>query len=84
MGTAVVPALRGVGAAGRHAGSLDQQLVLHAADDSGRGRPPVLPMPEPIPDTPENIARAIMQGPPKAEWDFEREAERRRNAVRAD
>ena len=23
-----------------------------------------------IPDTPENIARAIMQGPPKAEWDY--------------
>jgi len=32
---------------------------------------------EPIPDTPENIARSIMQGPPKEEWDFEkaREAE---------
>ena len=26
---------------------------------------------EPIPDTPENIARAIMQGPPKERWDFE-------------
>lgn len=23
-----------------------------------------------IPDTPENIARAIMQGPPKTEWDY--------------
>ena len=23
-----------------------------------------------IPDTPENIARAIMQRPPKAEWDY--------------
>ena len=23
-----------------------------------------------IPDTPENIARAIMQGPPKKEWDY--------------
>lgn len=28
---------------------------------------------EPIPDTPENIARSIMQGPPKEEWDFEKE-----------
>ena len=31
-----------------------------------------------IPDTPENIAWAIMQGPPKAEWDYlkqEREPE---------
>ena len=26
-------------------------------------------MPEPISDTPANIARAIMRGPPKKEWD---------------
>ena len=39
-----------------------------------RGRPPVdRPMPEPIPDTPENIARAIMQGPPKKDWDYLKE-----------
>ena len=25
---------------------------------------------EPIPDTPENIARAIMSGPPKKEWRY--------------
>lgn len=36
----------------------------------GRGRPEVLVMPDPIPDTPENIARACMQGPPKKDWDF--------------
>ena len=30
-----------------------------------RGRPVEKPMPEPIPDTSENVARAIMQGPPK-------------------
>ena len=24
----------------------------------------------PIPDTPENVALAIMQGPPKKEWEF--------------
>ena len=35
-----------------------------------RGRPPVRVMPPPIPDTPENVARAIMQGPPKKDWDF--------------
>jgi hypothetical protein len=28
---------------------------------------------EPIPDAPENIARAIMRRPPKAEWDFEKD-----------
>ena len=27
-------------------------------------------MPERIPDTPEDVARAIMQGPPKRDWDF--------------
>lgn len=26
---------------------------------------------EPIPDSPENVARAIMMGPPKERWDFE-------------
>ncbi len=31
---------------------------------------------EPIPDTPENIARAIMQGPPKKEWDFLKKVEK--------
>lgn len=35
-----------------------------------RGRPVELVMPEPIPDKPENIARACMQGPPKKTWDF--------------
>ena len=35
-----------------------------------RGRPVEKPMPEPIPDTPENIARAIMAGPPKKDWDY--------------
>ena len=34
-----------------------------------RGRP-ARPMPEPVPDTPENIARAAMQGPPKKEWRY--------------
>ncbi len=37
-----------------------------------KGRPPKLVMPEPIPDTPANIVRACMTGPPKAEteWDY--------------
>ena len=35
-----------------------------------RGRPVKKHMPEPIPDTPENIARSIMQGPPKKDWDY--------------
>ena len=35
-----------------------------------RGRPVENEMPEPIPDTPENVARAAMQGPPKREWRY--------------
>ena len=35
-----------------------------------RGRPPVLVMPAPIPDTPENVTRAILSGSPKRDWDF--------------
>ncbi len=37
-----------------------------------RGRPR-LKWPDQIPDTPENVARAIMQGPPKKEWQFLKE-----------
>ena len=42
-----------------------------------RGRPVEKPMPAPIPDTPENIARAIMRGPPKKEWDYLKAAKAR-------
>ena len=37
-----------------------------------RGRPPVYVMPDPIPETPKNVARAILNTPPKKdnEWDF--------------
>lgn len=35
-----------------------------------RGRPVEKSLPPSIPDTPENIARACMQGPPKKKWDF--------------
>ena len=32
--------------------------------------PTKLKMPPRIPDTPENIARSCMQGPPKKKWDY--------------
>ena len=34
------------------------------------GRPQVLVLPEPIPDTPENILRACLKTPPKKDWDY--------------
>ena len=27
-------------------------------------------LPDPIPDTPENVAKLIMQGPPKKKWRY--------------
>ena len=38
----------------------------------GRGRPRIYVMPEPIPDTPENIARIFLNSPvvPKGGWQF--------------
>ena len=35
-----------------------------------RGRPVQNTLPPPIPDTPENIAKACMQGPPKKKWRY--------------
>ena len=37
-----------------------------------RGRPVEKPLPEPIPDTPENVARALVNTPPKddGDWDY--------------
>ena len=42
-----------------------------------RGRPVEKPMPEPIPDTAENIARALLTTPPKDEddWDYLKDRE---------
>lgn len=37
-----------------------------------RGRP-ARPMPERIPDTPENVARALMTTPPIDDWEYLRE-----------
>ena len=39
-----------------------------------RGRPTARVMPDPIPDTPENVVRALCQGPPKpaGQWEFEK------------
>ena len=37
-----------------------------------RGRPVEKPLPAPIPDTPENVARALVSTPPKddGDWDY--------------
>ena len=45
--------------------------------ETKRGRPVEKHMPEPIPDTPENIARALLTTPPKKadEWDYLKDRE---------
>ena len=49
----------------------DQEPPQEPSQKRGRGRPVERQWPEPIPDTPENIARALMAGPPKAEDEWE-------------
>ena len=38
--------------------------------EPGPGRPPLMQYPAPIPDSPEDIARAMMAGPPKKNWRY--------------
>ena len=46
-------------------------------DPKPRGRPVKYPLPDPIPDTPENIAKAILATPPKKrqEWQHDQKRE---------
>ena len=43
-----------------------------------RGRPVEHPMPEQIPDTPDNLARIILNTPPKkeSEWEYSKKRQR--------
>ena len=46
--------------------------VKRLAKAKKAGRPPTLTMPEPIDDTPENVAKTMMRTPPRkrGEWKF--------------
>jgi hypothetical protein len=46
-----------------------------------RGRPVKYPLPEPIPDSPENIANAILSTPPKKREDWRHVREREAGAA---
>ena len=49
----------------------------HARQRSpGAGRPPTVEWPDNIPDTPENVLRAVLNTPVKkrGEWDYEKDA----------
>lgn len=41
------------------------------------GRPREMEMPPPIPDSPENILRTVLAGPPKKRWWYLEEHEQR-------
>ena len=47
-----------------------------------RGRPVEYPMPERIPDTPQNVAKAVLNSPPKkrSEWEYLKKREGKRNS----
>ena len=42
-----------------------------------RGRPVQYPLPARIPDTPENVLKAVLAGPPKKHWDYIRKSGRK-------
>ena len=49
------------------------------SENPKQGKPkgrPANRMPEPIPDTPENVTKAMMKGPPKKIWNY---LQRRKN-----
>ena len=49
--------------------------ATHDMKTRSRGRPVEKPMPAPIPDTPENVARALLTTSPKDDggWDYLKE-----------
>ncbi len=63
----------------------DKEIVSQPAETATaktnhkRGRPVKYAMPDPIPDTPENIMRALLSAPPRREndWDYIRRSGRK-------
>lgn len=53
---------------------MSTQAKGDSSPESAKSHPPpdISKMPEPIPDTPENIARALLNTPPQddSDWDF--------------
>ena len=46
------------------------------------GRPHIMEMPPPIPDTPENILKTVLAGPPKKNWRYLEEHDKERGKSR--
>ena len=63
-----------LGSVGREVGNRKAYGPEHLRKDDmakkKRGRSKELVMPDLIPDTPENIAKACMQSPPKEQWEY--------------
>lgn len=47
------------------------------ASQRGRGRPIEKPLPERVPDTPENMLNAVLGIPPKRSWRYQQNGQRR-------
>ena len=45
-------------------------MMKSKREKKAKGRQVTRTMPERIPDTPENVASACMQGPPKEDWRY--------------
>ena len=63
----------------RNAPMNKEGVVSKKPKKAKRGRPVEYPMPEPIPDTPENIMKAFLKTPPRKreEWKFFQERDKK-------
>lgn len=55
----------------------DEQTASQRDKKRRPGRPRVMEMPPPIPDTPENILKTVLAGPPKKNWRYLEEHQQR-------
>ena len=60
--------------AAEHTEPTSEAAQATGAQGRGPGRPEEKVWPEPIDASPEDVARALMQGPPKKDWRYLREA----------
>ena len=58
----------------------DEQAANQPIEKRRPGRPRLMEMPSPIPDTPANILKTVLAGPPKRHWRHMDEHEKKRQA----
>lgn len=60
----------------------DEQPASQQDKKRRPGRPRIMEMPPPIPDTPEDILKTVLAGPPKKKWRYLEESETKQLSLR--